>query len=57
MSGLDLDGFGASSRAGEGITAVMQEAGVDGIIASKLYMVLEYTVKLEVRTGSVRIMD
>ena len=51
-----MDGMGASSRSGEGITAVFQQAGTtDGqIIASKCFMLLEYTQKIEVRTGSVR---
>ena len=41
---------------GEGITAVFEQAGTpDGsIIASKCFMLLEYTQKIEVRTGSVR---
>ena len=41
---------------GEGITAVFEQAGTpDGsIIASKCFMLLEYTQKIELRTGSVR---
>ena len=43
------------SLSGEGITAVFEQAGTpDGqIIASKCFMLLEYTQKIEVRTGSV----
>ena len=57
VAGTGLDGMGASSRSGEGITAVFQEAGMNDIIASKCFMVLEYTMKLECRTGSIRVMD
>ena len=55
----DLDGMGASSRSGEGITVVLNNAGTeDGtIIAEKIYCTLFYIQKLEVRTGSVRVMD
>ena len=56
VAGTGLDGMGASSRSGEGITAVFEQAGTpDGnIIASKVFMLLEFTQKIEVRTGSVR---
>ena len=50
-------GMGASSRAGESIQAVFEHAGTDTIYASKAYCLLQYTQKLEVRTGSVRTMD
>ena len=45
---------------GEGITAVFEQAGVNDIIASKCFMLLEYTQKIELRkifvrrTGSVK---
>ena len=57
VASTGLDGMGASSRSGEGITAVFEQAGVNDIIASKVFMVLEYTQKLELRTGVVRTMD
>ena len=55
----DLDGMGASSRSGEGITIVMNSAGTEdgSIIASKIFCTMMYTQKIEVRTGSVRVMD
>ena len=55
----DLDGMGASSRSGEGITVLLSNAGTeDGtIIAEKIYCIVFYTQKLEVRTGSIRVMD
>ena len=48
--------MGASSRSGEGITAVFEQAGSpDGsIIASKVFMLLEHTQKIEVRKIFVR---
>ena len=53
----DIDGFGASSRSGEGIQVVIENAGTeDGhLLASKAYCLLTYTSKIELRTGSVRI--
>ena len=59
ISGTGLDGMGSSSRSGEGITCVFSGAGTeDGtIIASKCFMLLEFTQKIELRTGSVRSMD
>ena len=59
ISGTGLDGMGSSSRSGEGITAVFSGAGTEdgSIIASKVFMLLEFTQKIEVRTGSVRTMD
>jgi len=49
--------MGASSRSGERITAVFEQAGVNDIIASKCFMLLEFTQKIELRTGVVRSMD
>ena len=46
--------MGSSSRSGEGVQAVFEQAGVNDIIASKCFMLLEYTQKIEIRTGSVR---
>ena len=53
----NLDGMGASSRAGEQIIVSFEHAGTDTIFASKVFCVLTYTQKLELRTGSVRTMD
>ncbi len=55
----DLDGMGASSRAGEGIQVVITSAGTEdgSIIASKAFCLLTYTSKIELRTGSVRQQD
>ena len=59
ISGSGLDGMGASSRSGEGITVVMESAGSEdgSILPSKCFMLLEYLQKIELRTGSVRTMD
>jgi len=59
ISGTGLDGMGSSSRSGEGITCVFTGAGTEdgSIIASKCFMLLEFTQKIELRTGSVRSMD
>ena len=48
--------MGASSRSGEGIAVVMESAGSEdgSILPSKCFMLLEYTQKIEIRTGSVR---
>ena len=53
----NLDGMGASSRSGESIQVVFSHAGTDTIFASKAFCVLQYTQKLEIRTGSIRTMD
>ncbi len=53
----NLDGMGANSRSGESIQVVLANAGNDAIYASRAYCLLQYTQKLEVRTGSVRAMD
>ena len=55
----NLDGMGASSRAGESIQVVFEHAGTDTIYASKAFCVLTYTQKLELRklvrrTGGVK---
>ena len=59
MSGTGLDAMGSSSRSGEGITISMPNCGTDSgtIKMSKIFLLLEHTVKMELRTGSVRLMD
>ena len=59
MSGTGLDAMGSSSRSGEGITISMPNCGTDTgtIRCTKIYLLLEHTCKLELRTGSVRLMD
>ena len=59
VSGTGLDGMGASSRSGEGITVVMPNCGTEtgSIKCSQIYLLLEYTQKIELRTGTVRSMD
>ena len=48
--------MGSSSRSGEGITVSLPHCGTDSgtIKMSKIFLLLEHTVKMELRTGSVR---
>ena len=59
MSGTGLDAMGSSSRSGKGLTVSMPNCGTDtgSIKCSQIYLLLEYTQKIELRTGTVRSMD
>ena len=53
----NLDGSGMTTRAGESIMAIFANAGTDQIYPEKIYMHLRSSAKLELRTGSVRLMN
>ena len=53
----DLDGAGASSRSGESIQVIFKDLGTDQIFPVRAYMLIQYTQKLECRTGVIRILD
>ena len=53
----DLDGQGASSRSGESIQVIFKDLGTDLLFPVRAYMLIQYTQKIEVRTGSVRTLD
>ena len=53
----NLADSGMTTRAGESITAVFANAGTDAINPEKIYMHLRSSAKLELRTGSVRLMN
>ena len=52
----NLDGSGMTTRAGESIMAIFANAGTEHIYPEKIYMHLRSSAKLELRTGSVRLM-
>ena len=53
----DLDGMGASSRSGESIQVIFKDLGTDTLHPARAYMLVQYTQKIEVRTGVVRTLD
>jgi len=53
----DLDGMGASSRSGESIQIVFKNLGTDTLFPVRAYMLLQYTQKVEIRTGVCRTLD
>ena len=53
----DLDGAGASSRSGESIQVIFKDLGTDRLFPVRAYMLIQYTQKIEVRTGVVRTLD
>ncbi len=53
----NLDGMGASSRSGESIQVIFENAGTDTLFASRCYCLMQYNQKIEVRTGVVRCLD
>ena len=51
-----IDGSGMTTRAGESIMAIFANAGTDTLYPEKIYMHLRSSAKLELRTGSIRLM-
>ena len=56
-TGTQLDSSGATTRAGESITAIFADAGTANIYPEKIYMHLRSSAKVELRTGAVRKLD
>ena len=57
FTGVQLDGSGDTTRAGESIMAIFGDAGSANIYPEKVYMHLRSSAKVEIRTGSVRKLD
>ena len=53
----NLDGSGMTARTGESIMAVFANAVTDAIYPEKIYLRLRSSAQLELRTGSVRLMN
>ena len=56
-TGTELDNAGLSTRAGESIQAHFEGLGVPNWFPDKIFLHLRSTSKLELRTGSARLLD
>ena len=56
-TGTDLDNAGLSTRAGESIQVHFEGLGLADHYPDKIYLTIRSTCKLELRTGSARLLD
>ncbi len=54
-SGAQLDGSGDTTRAGESIMAIFENAGTSNIYPENVYMHLRSSAEIALRTGNVRL--
>ena len=56
-TGTDLDNAGLATRAGESLQVHFENLGLPGYHPDKIFMHIRSTSKLEIRTGSARILS
>jgi hypothetical protein len=56
-TGTDLDNSGLSTRAGESLQCHFEHLGLSGYFPDKIWLHIRSTAKLELRTGSSRLLD
>ena len=56
-TGTELDNAGLSTRAGESIQIHFENLGLGDVFPDKIYLTIRSTCKLELRTGSARLLD